>query len=172
MKERLLALWARLENSRFAPLLQFVKFGLVGVSNTLISYVVDLLSYYVLFRDVTIFGGVVALLGRMGVAATGDQVRVVVATLLSFIAGTVNSFILNDRFVFRAEEKQSRGQLAKAFVRTFLCYALTGLVLAPVMKVWLQSLGLPYWVVSPITLIVTIPLNFLMNKFWAFAGRK
>lgn len=172
MKEKLLALWARLENSRFAPLLQFVKFGLVGVSNTLISLVMDLLSYYVLFRDVAMFDGAVALLGRMGVTVVGDDVRMWVATLLAFLAGTINSFILNNRFVFRAQEKQRPGQLAWAFIKTLLCYALTGIVLAPLMKGWLVGIGTPYWLASPITLIVTIPLNFIMNKFWAFAGRK
>ena len=171
MKEKLMALWKQLENGRFAPLMQFVKFGLVGVSNTLISWVMDLLSYYVLFKDVAMFDGAVSLLGRMGVTAAGEDIRVWVATLLAFIAGTINSFILNNRFVFRAEKKQSPGQLAKAFVKTLLCYALTGIVLAPLMKMWLKEL-VPYWLASPITLIITIPLNFLMNKFWAFAGRK
>ena len=43
MKEWFTAIMARLEHSRFAPLVQFVKFGLVGVSNTLINYAVDML---------------------------------------------------------------------------------------------------------------------------------
>ena len=171
MKDKLLALWARLEDSRFAPLLQFVKFGLVGVSNTLISYAIEMLCYYVLFRRST-FGGVVALLARLGLSVTGEQVKVVVTTLLAFIAGTVNSFILNNRFVFRAEKKPTRGQLARAFVKTLLCYALTGVVLAPVLRLWLVGLGVPYWGASLMSLIVTIPLNFVLNKFWAFAGRK
>ena len=34
------------------------------------------------------------------------------------------------------------------------------------------TIGIPYWAAGLLSLIVTIPLNFLMNKFWAFAGRK
>ena len=37
-------LMARLEASSLAPLIQFIKFGLVGVSNTLISYAVEMLG--------------------------------------------------------------------------------------------------------------------------------
>ena len=34
-----------------ATVIQFIKFGLVGVSNTAISYGIDQLFYYVVFRD-------------------------------------------------------------------------------------------------------------------------
>lgn len=171
MKERFQALWVKLENSRLAPLLQFVKFGLVGVSNTLISYAIEMLCYYVLFRAAS-FGGIVRALSGAGIAATGEQVKVVLTTLLAFIVSVTNSFILNSRFVFKADEKQTPGQIAQAYGKTVLCYALTGILLAPVLRLWLGGMGVPYWAASLLSLIVTIPLNFLMNKFWAFAGRK
>lgn len=171
MKEKLTELLAKLENSRFAPLVQFIKFGLVGVSNTLISYVIEMLCYYVLFRN-TGFAGVVGLLGGLGIAVEGEQIRIVITTLLAFVVSVTNSFILNNRFVFRAEEKQTSAQIAKAYGKTVLCYALTGIVLAPVLRLWLVGMGVPYWAASLMSLIVTIPLNFIMNKFWAFAGRK
>ena len=41
-------LWQQLEsNPKTAALLQFVKFGLVGVSNTAISYGIEMLCFYV-----------------------------------------------------------------------------------------------------------------------------
>lgn len=42
----------KLEEGKTAPLLQFVKFGLVGVSNTAISYGIEMLCYYVLFAKI------------------------------------------------------------------------------------------------------------------------
>ena len=155
MKEKLTGLLQKLENSRFAPLVQFIKFGLVGVSNTLISYVVEMLCYYVLFTGMA-----------------NEQLKIVLTTLLAFVISVTNSFILNNRFVFRAEEKQTPGQIAKAYGKTVLCYALTGIVLAPILRLWLVGMNIPYWAASLMSLIVTIPLNFVMNKFWAFAGRK
>ena len=44
LKEKLHALE---NNPKLAPLIQFIKFGLVGVSNTLISYAVEILCDYI-----------------------------------------------------------------------------------------------------------------------------
>lgn len=167
MKNKLAAIMARLENSRLAPLIQFAKFGLVGAFNTLLTYVLEMLGYYVIFRD-TGFGWMVRLLGG---AVSGEQVRVYVVTLLAFIVTVTSSFLLNSRFVFRASEKQTAGQLLRAYFKTVLCYALTGMVVSPLLKLWLGGLGVPYWAASLLSLIVTIPLNFVMNKFWAYRGR-
>ena len=99
MKETLQGLLARLEQGKLAPLVQFIKFGLVGVSNTLISYVVEMLGYYVLFVHMS-FAGIVSLLGTLGIAATGEQMRVIVVTLLSFVISVTNSYYWNSRYVF------------------------------------------------------------------------
>ena len=31
-----------------------------------------------------------------------------------------------------------------------------------------MAFGLPYWLASLLTLVVTVPLNFILNKLWAF----
>ena len=170
MKEKIQALWTWLENSRYAPLLQFIKFGLVGVSNTLIQYAIEMLCYYALFRNAT-FDGIVAFLGGLGLAVTSEQVKVVLTTSMAFVVSSANAFILNNRFVFRAQEKPTPAQTLKAYGKTVLCYAFTGLLLAPVLRLWLGGWRIPYWAASLMSLVVTIPLTFLMNKFWAFAGR-
>lgn len=171
MKEKIQALWTWLENSRFAPLLQFVKFGMVGVTSTIIQYGIEMLCYYLLFQNAT-FEGAVGLLGRLGIAVSGEQVKVVVVTAMAFVVSVTNSFTLNSHFVFRSETKQTAGQIAKAYGKTVLCYASTGIVLAPLLKLWMGGFGIPYWAASLLSLIVTIPLNFILNKFWAFSGRK
>lgn len=155
MKQKWQALMAKLEGSRLAPLVQFVKFGLVGVSNTLISYAVDMLCYYVLFANVP----------------WGETTVVFVTSAISFIVSVTNSYYWNNRYVFGGGKK-TIGQHAWTYLKTVLCYALTGLVLAPLMKDWLVARSVPFWAASPITLIVTIPLNFVMNKFFAFGKKK
>jgi len=170
MKETFSSLIARLEKGKLAPLVQFVKFGLVGVSNTLISYAVEMLGYYVLFVRSS-FAGIVAALDAMGVAATGEQVRVIVVTLLSFVISVTNSYYWNSRYVFKSGEKRSVRDHAGAYLRTVACYALTGILLSPAIKLWLGNAGIPFWATSLLSLLVTIPLNFLMNKFWAFARK-
>lgn len=161
----------KLETGRLAPLVQFVKFGLVGVSNTAISYGIDMLGYYVLFKNST-FAGVVSLLQKLGIAASGEQVKVVVVTAIAFIVSVANSYFWNNRYVFTSKSKRTARQHVGAFLRMTACYALTGLILSPALKLMLSGKGLPYWMASLLSMIIVIPLNFLLNKFWAFGSKK
>lgn len=153
--EKIKYLIKKIENSRYAFLIQFVKFGLVGAMNTLISYGTEMLCYYVLFADMQ----------------WKDGVKIAVSSAIAFFISVTNSYYWNNRFVFKNEERKGFAKHLKAYGRTVLCYGLTGLLLAPYIKIWLTGMHVPYWVASLATLIVTIPLNFLMNKFWAFGER-
>ena len=149
MKEKLKALMERLEQSKLAPLVQFVKFGLVGVSNTAISYAIEMLGYYVVFARVN----------------WPERVRIAVVTAIAFV---VNSYYWNNRYVFKDTERKTFGDHLKALLKMAACYALTGLVLAPILKVWIHERGVAYWLASLLVLVVTVPLNFVLNKLWAF----
>ena len=142
---------SRLEQGKLAPIVQFVKFGIVGVTNTGISYGIDMLCNYVLFAN------------------TGwDQgIKTVVNSAIAFIISVTHSYYWNNRFVFAQGRKTWKEHLA-SYGKTVACYALTGLIMAPLMKNWMVDRGMAYWLASLLTLVVTIPLNFLMNKFWAF----
>jgi len=150
MKKVFLQLW---NNPRLASLVQFIKFGIVGVSNTAISYVVENAGFYWLF------------------ASMSESPRVWAANLLAFFISVTNSYYWNNRFVFRKGEKQSLNTHLKAYLKTAACYALTGLILGPALKLLLTDWGIPYYLGSLMTLIITIPLNFLLNKFWAFRNK-
>ena len=138
-----------------ALVIQFIKFGLVGVSNTAISYGVEMLGYYVIFSNVS----------------WPERLRIVVVTVIAFAVSVVNSYYWNNRFVFKGG-RTTLGAHLRAFLKMTGCYALTGLVLAPVLKVWISEAGVPYWLASLLPLVVTVPLNFLLNKLWAFRGGK
>ena len=124
-------------------LLQFIKFGIVGASNTVISYVTYL---------------VCVTLGM----------HYLLASLLGFVLSVINSFFWNNRYVFKKQEGSKRS-LVKAFCKTFLSYAGTGLVLNSILLyVQVDVLGWSEQLAPLLNLIVTIPLNFLLNKLWAF----
>ena len=133
-------------------LFQFIKFGLVGVSNTVISYGVEMLGYYVLFKNVAWMQGV----------------KIFVVSLLAFVISVTNSYYWNSRYVFKTEGVQTYKTHAVRYVKTFLCYSVTGLILSPVLKMALQGVGIPYWLTSMLVLVVSVPLNYVMNKLWAF----
>lgn len=156
MRERLRGLISRLEEGRLAPLWQFVKFGIVGASNTAISYGIEMLGYYVVLAR----------------AAWPERLRIAVVTAAAFTVSVVNSYYWNNRYVFRDADRKSFADHAGALLKMAACYALTGLVLAPVLKVWIHERGVAYWLVSLLTLVVTVPLNYVLNKLWAFQRRE
>ena len=135
-----------------AALLQFVKFGIVGVSNTAISYGIEMLCYYVLFVNVP----------------WSESVRILATSVLAYVVSVTNSYYWNNRYVFGSGTKKTVRQHLTAYLKTVACYGVTGLLLAPAIKVYVTALGVPYWLSSLGALVVTIPLNFILNKFWAF----
>lgn len=146
-------IWQRMENNpKTAPLLQFVKFGLVGISNTAISYGIEMLCYYVLFANV----------------AWEDNTRIVITSVLAFLISVTHSYYWNNRYVFGSGTRKTALQHLRAYLKTVVCYGVTGLVISPLMKMWLSGMGVPYWSASLGSLVVTIPMNFIMNKLWAF----
>ena len=126
---------------------QFIKFGLVGVSNTLISYVTYALLVYL-------------------------GVPYIIASICGFVVSTLNAFFWNNGFVFKKQEDEKRN-LWKALVKTFLSYAGTSLVLHNILLVFfVEILHISKYIAPLISLVITIPLNFLLNKFWSFKGEK
>ena len=126
--------------------IQFVKFGIVGLSNTLISYVVY-------------------------VAGVRFGMHYLLASILGFVISVLNSFYWNNKYVF-GQGKEVRN-LLKTLLKTFMAYAFTGLVLANILLyIWVDILGISEYLGPLINLVVTVPLNFVINKLWAFRGGK
>lgn len=126
---------------------QFVKFGLVGFSNTIISYA----TYYILLPF---------------------HCNKYVASVIGFVLSVANAFYWNNSYVFKKEEKEERSPLM-AFIKLFLSYAGTGLLLHnALLWLWTDLLHISDYVAPVINLFITIPLNFLLNKFWAFRAKR
>lgn len=136
-------------------IIQFIKFGLVGVSNTAISYGIEMLCFYILFARLN----------------WPDRSRILLSTALAFTVSIVNSYYWNNRFVFTDANRKAVTGHVIAFMKMALCYALTGLLLSPLLKVWMHERGIAYWAASLLTLIITVPLNYVLNKLWAFRER-
>ena len=135
-----------------AALLQLVKFGIVGVSNTAISYGIEMLCYYILFANIS----------------WSESIRVLATSVLAFVVSVTNSYYWNNRYVFGSGIPKTFWQHLTAYLKTVACYGLTGLLMAPAIKLYATSLGIPFWLSSLGSLVITIPLNFILNKFWAF----
>ena len=56
-----------------------------------------------------------------------------------------------------------------ALVKSFIAYSFTGIFLNGILSVfWVQVAGVSKIIVPAINLIINVPINFIMNKFWAF----
>lgn len=124
-------------------IMQFLKFGLVGALNTILSYLITNGCYYLLHMH--------------------EQV----SNLISFLITVFVSYLLNSRFVFRPEDGQQPWY--RALAKVYASYALTELVLMGIfLFVQERLLGIPHFIATFLNLCVTVPLNFLLNKFWAY----
>ena len=119
-------------------IIQFVKFGLVGISNTAVGFGVYYFFYYC-------------------------GVHYLLSNILSWLVSVFNAFYWNNKYVF-----QSGSGWWTTLFRTYISYG-TSLVISTLMMYVLIEFFHVSPVIAPvICLMVTVPLNFLLNKFWAF----
>ncbi len=160
-----------------AALWQFIKFGLVGVSNTIVSYVTYTIVYYLLRN-------------RIGDAA------VHVANIAGFILSVLNAYIWQNKFVFKESEEGEHRIWWQVLIKTYISYAFSGLFLTEVLlllwlnvihieqylepvALWIAGFGVSMTAVEAavqiapfLNMVVTIPINFCINKFWAYRQKK
>lgn len=157
--------------------IQFIKFCLVGLSNTIICegiYVV-LLFFGVHYLAANIIGNVISIL---------------------------NAYYWSNKYVFKAKEGEKRVWW-KVLLKTYATYGFSMLLSAGLLIFWLEIVKLELYMgpvitllgnlgilgllgkagivleakilseilVAAINLIITIPLNYVINKYWAYRKR-
>lgn len=118
--------------------MQFIKFGIVGLSNTAIG----LGSYYLFLW-----------LGW----------HYMLANVMSWIISVFNAFYWNSKYVFDTSSSWLR-----ALFRTYVSYGVSFVIGAIVLYILVEWCGISDVIAPLLVLIITIPLNFVLNKFWAF----
>lgn len=130
---------------------QFLKFGIVGASNTVLSYLIYIICLWIFQRK--------------GIFQNTDYVA---ASVIAFLISVLWSFYWNNRFTFKQESGTHRS-LIKALLKTYASYSITGLFLHNILlSASVELIGIPKTMAYMLNLCVTIPLNFLLNKYWAF----
>lgn len=81
-----------------------------------------------------------------------------------FIISVLNAYYWNNKYVFR---KSQTGNL-KPLVKTYLSYGSTFIVGTALLYVVVHCFGVSELIAPIINLAVTIPINFMLNKYWAF----
>ncbi|MBQ4382606.1 MAG: GtrA family protein [Oscillospiraceae bacterium] len=136
-------LGAETAEERKSLIIQFIKFGLVGLSNTLVSWAV-----YYLFLWI-------------------NEDLYMVGTVLGTILSIANAFFWNDRFVFKGGEQDWKSRLMR-LGKTYVSYGGTSLLSIALLWAEVNLLGVSKEIAPIVNLIITIPLNFVINKLWTF----
>lgn len=146
---------------------KFLKFGLIGVLNTLVDFAV----FYAMDRWVIGRGPTLVLLGTA--AAIGPYL----SNAIAYVAANIHSFVWNKLWTFEKRGRVTGGE-ALRYLATSAGYLLISTVS---LAVFIRVLSLP--LLAPLvpegwtnllaklpTACVTIFYNYLMNKFWVFKG--
>ena len=123
--------------------IQFIKFGIIGASNTVIS-----LAFYYLFLWV-------------------NPDLFIVGYTVGFVASVLNAYFLNHKFVFSKKEK---GHL-KPLIKTFVVYGITFVFGLVFLWIMVDGVGISEKIAPLVNLMFTVPLNFAMIKLWAFGEK-
>ncbi|MCC8041909.1 MAG: GtrA family protein [Oscillospiraceae bacterium] len=146
---------------------QFIKFCAVGLSNTVVNQIVYM-------------------------AALALGCHYVVASVLGFLISVLNAYFWQSRFVFKENENGEKRVWWQVLIKTYMAYGFTGLILNNLLLVlWIDVIGIESYTqpltrlinnigigwdnsyvaqsISPfMNMLITIPLNFCINKFWAY----
>jgi putative flippase GtrA len=118
---------------------QFVKFGIVGVSNTLLTFIV----YTILLK--------------------GFDVWYLAASAIGFIVGATNGFLLNRRWTFREHVGDAMTPVRWAIVQS------TGLAInIGLLYLFVHEAGLDELVAQALTIGVVTITTFFANRAWTF----
>lgn len=130
--------------------IQFIKFGIVGVSNTLVSYLLNLLCLF--------------LLDKYDVAYD-----YVIANTVAFVLSVLWSFYWNERFVFTEKQDSYQSNRLVRLLKMYLSYGFTGIILNNVLSfLWISVLGISKVIAPLINSAVGVPINYVLNKKWTF----
>ena len=133
--------------------LQFIKFAMVGVSNSAVSYTINITMLFLLRNAMLDFD-------------------YVIANLTAFTLSVLWSYHWNSRYVFHPDHTE-KGWRLKILVKTYISYAVTGIVLNNVLAtLWIRVLGISKYLSPLLNLPFSIPTNFFMHKLWAYKEKR
>ena len=119
---------------------QFIRFGLVGLSNTAIS-----LAIYYLFLWI-------------------NPALYILGNIIGFIVSVANAFFWANRYVFKGHVQN----LWKSLAKTYLAYGSTVLLATGLLFLQVEFWGISKILAPLLNMVITIPLNFIIHKFWVF----
>lgn len=125
-------------------LVQFVNFSIVGVINLFLSYFIYTGCVYVGLHHQ-------------------------IANQISFWLTVLNGYLLNKCWTF---QQKNSGRTREEAVRYFAVYGMNYVAGIFLLYLFVDVLRINTYLAPVIMMPVTVPTNFLLNRYWVFRGRK
>ena len=88
-----------------------------------------------------------------------------IANVFGFVLGSLNGYFWNGRWVFKSKKKT-----LGSFVRFYLTYLSTWLLSTIMLFIWVELLNVSTIIAPILNVIITTPINYVLNKKWTFKG--
>jgi len=159
------------EDNKAQGIWQIIKFLVVGVSNTIVSE------------------GVYAILIFF-------KMHYLPASFLGFSISVLNAYYWSNKYVFKEQEGEEKRVWWKVLAKTYIAYLWGYLVSAVLLVFWIDILHIGRWMepvanwfagvglerfdaqflgnllAAGLNLLITVPMNFVLNKYWAYRQKK
>ncbi|PEJ57795.1 sugar translocase [Bacillus sp. AFS002410] len=123
----------------------FVKFGIVGLINTGVDFIVFTLLIYAV-----------------------TNIPYLVAQMISYSCGIVNSYLLNKRWTFKAKNQSSVQEKTRFVIVNVITLLLTLLIL----KVCSEWFGLSVLASKLMATCISVLMNYVGSRYWVFTSSK
>lgn len=124
---------------------QLFKFGIVGIFNNIIALSV---YYIVVFINARLY---------------------IFGNILGFLISVMNAYFMNSKYVFKNKEQS---HVKKQIAKTYIAYGVSLGLSTLILYVSVEIFGISEKIAPFISLMITVPINFLANKIWIYKNTK
>jgi putative flippase GtrA len=91
-----------------------------------------------------------------------------VGSVCGFTVSTTSAFFLNTTFVFTPKGEKPQYTLT-GLIKTFCTYGFTGVITYNILLIiWIELFHVPKMIAPILSTSFNFPINFCLNKYWAF----
>ena len=125
--------------SKVVELINIIKFSIVGVSNTLLNFVIFIL------------------LNNIGI-------NYILASIIAYSISIINSYFWNSRLVFKYDNKNKKSILIKFIILNLIGLSINAVLMATLVGVLAIKKIVAMFRVS----LLVMCINYILNKIWVF----
>lgn len=124
---------------KVVELINIIKFSIVGVSNTLLNFVIFIL------------------LNNIGI-------NYILASIIAYSISIINSYFWNSRLVFKYDNKNKKSILIKFIILNLIGLSINAVLMATLVGVLAIKKIVAMFIVS----LLVMCINYILNKIWVF----